>query len=245
MTMLRAGMSNRIRYRIAIVTGASSGLGWTTVEALAASGAKVFAVGRRAERLEALRSATGCEVFAGDASESATCEAVTDLALKKYGRVDILVNNAGLGNYKLLVDTTVGEYDELMRVNMRSSFLFSRAVAPGMIERRSGSIIFVASVAGVTGTANEAVYCATKFAQVGFAQALDQELFAHGIKVTSVIAGGMKTEFAIGRGREAEAVQSSPMMDPADVAEAVLFVCDQPDGVRIPTLTIRHMGRRS
>ena len=243
--MLRPGSKDRIRDRIAIVTGASSGLGWTTVEALAARGAKVFAVGRRAERLEALQSATGCDIFAGDASESVTCDAVLELALNKFGRADILVNNAGLGTYKQLVDTTVEEYDELMRMNMRSSFLFSKAVAPGMIERRSGSIIFVASVAGITGTANESVYCATKFAQVGFAQALDQELFSHGIKVTSLIAGGMKTEFAIGRGREAEAVQNSPMMDPGDVAEAVLFVCDQPDGVRIPTLTIRHMGRRS
>jgi NADP-dependent 3-hydroxy acid dehydrogenase YdfG len=240
-TVLRPG----IKDRVAIVTGASSGLGWATVEALAASGAKVFAVGRRTERLEALRSATGCDIFAGDASESVICDGVIQLALNKFGRVDILINNAGMGNYKQLVDTTVEEYDELMRVNIRSSFLFSRAVASGMIERRSGSIIFVASVAGVTGTANESVYCATKFAQVGFAQALDQELFSHGIKVTTLIAGGMKTEFAIGRGREVEAVQSSAMMDPRDVAEAVLFICDQPDGVRIPSFTIRHMGRRS
>ncbi len=233
-----------LKGRVAIVTGASSGLGWATVTALAAGGVKVIAVARRADRLAALQAETGCEIFAGDASDAATCDAVMELATAKFGHVDILVNNAGIGNYKQLVDTSVEEYDELMRTNMRSSFLFSRTVVPGMVERRSGCLVFVASVAGVAGAANESVYSATKFAQVGFAQALDQELFPYGIKVTALIAGGMKTEFAVGQGREAEAVQKSPMMDPKDMAETILFVCAQPDGVRIPTVTVRHMGQR-
>jgi short-subunit dehydrogenase len=127
---------------------------------------------------------------------------------------------------------------------MRSSFLFSRLVAPGMVERRSGTIVFVSSVAGVAGAANEAVYCATKFAQVGFAQALDQELFPYGVKVTTLVAGGMKTEFAIGHGRVADKVAAGPMMEPEKMAEAIVFACSQPDGVRIPTLTVRHMGVR-
>jgi NADP-dependent 3-hydroxy acid dehydrogenase YdfG len=214
-----------LKRKTAIVTGASSGLGWATVTALVASGANVVATARRSERLAALKAETGCEVFTGDAADAA-------------------VNNAGIGNYKQLIETSDADFDDLVRSNLRSSFLFSRAVAPGMIERRSGTIVFVSSVAGVAGAANESVYSATKFAQVGFAQSLDQELFPYGIKVTALIAGGMKTEFAIGKGRNADAIAASPMMDPADVAQAVLFVCAQPPGVRLPTLTVRHMGVR-
>lgn len=230
--------------KVAIVTGASSGLGWATVKAFTARGVKVVATARRQERLEALRAETGCEIFAGDAAETSTADAVFALAMKRFGRVDILVANAGQGNYKLLTETTVDDYDELMRVNMRSSFLFARMVVPGMVERRSGTIVFVSSVAGVNGAANESVYSATKFAQVGFAQSLDQELFPYGIKVTALIAGGMKTEFAIGKGRETEAIAASPMMDPRDAAASIVFACEQPEGVRIPMLTVRHMGVR-
>lgn len=230
--------------KIAIVTGASSGLGYATVQGLVAAGASVIATARRAERLEALQSETGCEFIAGDAADTSTCDSVMELALNKFGRVDILVNNAGIGNYKQLIDTTLDDYDDLMRTNMRSSFLFSRAVAPHMVAQRSGTILFVSSVAGVAGTANEAVYSATKFAQVGFAQSLDQELYPYGIKVTALIAGGMKTEFALGKGRDPDAIQKSPMMEPHVAAQSIVFICSQPEGVRIPTFTLRHMGIR-
>ena len=238
------GMLQTMSGRVAIVTGASSGLGWATVKALVGRGVKVVATARRAEKLEALRAETGCEIYAGDAGDEATADAVFAMAMERFGRVDILVNNAGAGNYKLMVETSVEEYDEMMRGNMRSSFLFSRVVAAGMVERRTGAIVFVSSVAGVAGAAKESVYSATKFAQVGFAQSLDQELFPYGVKVTALIVGGMKTEFAVGKGRAAEAVAASPMMDPAEVAETIVFACMQPDGVRIPTLTVRHMGVR-
>lgn len=230
--------------KVAVVTGASSGLGAATVKALRALDVIVVATARRVDRLEALRVETGCEIYPGDAADEATAEGVCAFVQNRFGAIDILVNNAGAGNYKLLSETSVAEYDELMRTNMRSSFLFSRAVAPGMVERRSGTIVFVSSVAGLAGAANESVYCATKFAQVGFAQALDQELFPYGVKVAALIPGGIKTEFALGRGRQAEAVAKSPMMDPAAVAESIVFICSQPDGVRIPMLTVRHMGTR-
>lgn len=230
--------------KVVVVTGASSGLGWATALAFSECGSHVIATARREDRLAELKVRTGCDILAGDASEAATSEAIVRLALEKYGRIDILINNAGLGNYKQLVDTSVEEYDELMRANMRSSFIFSRAVAPCMIAQRSGLLFFVASVAGVTGTANESVYCATKFAQVGFAQALDQELSVHGIKSSALIVGGMKTEFALGKGRDAASVAASAMMDPGEVAESILHICSQPENIRIPLITVRHMGVR-
>lgn len=235
--------------KTAIITGASSGLGWATANALAAEGVRVVVTARRAERLAALaadlsRNGRQCAFVAGDAAEPRVAEAAVARALEDFGRIDILVNNAGQGNYKPLVETTAEEYDELMNSNMRSSFLFTRAVAPHFIAQKSGVIVFISSVTGLVGAANEAVYSASKFAQVGFAEAVDQELRPFGVKVCALCPGGIKTEFALGRGRKAEDVARSPMMDPADVADAVVFTCMQPSNVRVPQMTVRHMGIR-
>ena len=162
--------------------------------------------------------------------------------LKSRVDLDVVVCNAGQGNYKQLVETSAAEYDELMNSNMRSSFLFARIATPHLIEQRSGVLIFISSVAGIQGTANEAVYSASKFAQVGFAQALEAELRGWGIKVTVLCPGGIKTEFAVGKGRTAEKVAASYMMQPQEFAESILFACTQPANARITQMTVRHMG---
>jgi NADP-dependent 3-hydroxy acid dehydrogenase YdfG len=233
--------------KIAIVTGASAGIGRATALALAQQGAHLVATARRAERLDALctqiRSLGGRAVFhAGDAAEEQTAKHTVQLALSTFGRLDILINNAGVGNYKNLINTSVEEYDQLMDANMKSSFLFSRHAIPPMIAQRSGTMLFVSSIAGQRGYAGEAVYCATKFAQVGFAQALDAELRPHNINVGSICPGGTKTEFALGKGRTDESIRNSRMMDPEDVARAIVFACTQPPNTRISEMTVRHMG---
>jgi len=129
-----------------------------------------------------------------------------------------------------------------MDANMKSSFLFARHAAPPMIAQRSGELLFISSVAGLQGYAGEAVYCASKFAQVGFAQALDGELRKFGVKVGVLCPGGVKTEFALGHGRTEESVKSSYMMEPSEVADAIVFACLQPANARILQMTIRHMG---
>jgi len=172
----------------------------------------------------------------------ATAKQCVALAMSEFGRVDILINNAGAGNYKNLVDTSAEEYDALMDSNMKSSFLFTRHAAPVMIAQKSGEILFISSVAGLQGYAGEAVYCASKFAQIGFAQALDGELRKFGVKVGTICPGGVKTEFALGKGRTEESIRSSYMMEPAEVAEAIVFACLQPANARILQLTVRHMG---
>jgi 3-oxoacyl-[acyl-carrier protein] reductase len=97
-------------------------------------------------------------------------------------------------------------------------------------------------VAGLQGAAGESVYCATKFAQAGFAQSLDAELRKHGIKVGTIFPGGVKSEFALGHGRTEESIRDSRMMEPAEVADAIVYACLQPPNVRIPQMTVRHMG---
>ena len=230
-----------------LITGASSGIGWATALAFAAKGANLVLTARREERLrelcEKIKQTGGTAVFiAGDASDEATAEDCVALAVSEFGRLDILINNAGAGNYRDLVDTSVEEYDALMDSNMKSSFLFARHAAPVMIEQKRGEILFISSVAGLQGYAGEAVYCASKFAQSGFAQALDGELRKFGIKVGTIFPGGVKTEFAVGHGRTEEGVKNSYMMEPHEVADAIVFACMQPRNARILTMTVRHMG---
>ena len=230
-----------------LITGASAGIGRATAIALAKQGANVVVTARREDRLIAL-----CELIkqdggqaayhAGNAAVESTAVAAVALALKTFGTLDILINNAGVGSYKDLVDTSAEDYDTMMDTNVRSGFLFSRHAAPCMIAQRSGTILFISSVAGLTGIAGEAIYSASKFAQVGFSQAVDAELRRHNIKVGVICPGGVKSEFGLGRGRTEDFIRNSRMMEVEEVADAIVFACTQPANVRIPQLLVRHMG---
>lgn len=233
--------------KTALITGASAGIGRATALAMAKQGARVVVTARREERLRELCgeivAGGGRAVFhAGDAADEATAVAAVSLAVTSFGRLDILINNAGIGSYKNLVDTSVEEYDQMMGANVRSGFVFSRHAAPLMIAQRSGTILFVSSVAGLVGIAGEAIYSASKFAQVGFSHALDGELRKHNIKVGVICPGGVKSEFGLGRGRTEDFIRNSHMMAPEEVADAIVFACTQPANVRIPQMMVRHMG---
>jgi 3-oxoacyl-[acyl-carrier protein] reductase len=129
-----------------------------------------------------------------------------------------------------------------MDSNMKSSWLITRHTVPVMLKQRDGQILLVSSMAGVYGFAGEATYCATKFAQVGFAQGLDKELRPHGIKVGTINPGGVKTEFALGKGRTDEIIEESNWLEAEDVAQAILFACTQPKMSRIIQIQMRTMA---
>jgi len=233
--------------KVVLITGASSGIGHATASLFAANGALLVLVARRRERLEALAAeakALGSQaiVVAGDLREEATSLAAVAAAKEAFGRIDILIANAGTGSYKNLVDTTAAEYDEIMDGNFKSTWLIARHTVPVMIAQKSGQIVLVSSVAGLYGFAGEATYCAAKFAQMGFAQGLDSELRPHGIKVGTINPGGVKTEFAIGKGRTEQEVADSEMLEASDVANAILFACSQPASARIIQVQIRPMS---
>jgi 3-oxoacyl-[acyl-carrier protein] reductase len=240
-------MSGKLSGKTALITGASAGIGWASALALAGEGANLVLSARRQERLAELESAVqtvgGKAVSVlGDAKEEDTARQAVDLAVQTFGSLDILINNVGIGNYKNLVETSAEDYDEMMDTNMRSTFLFTRYAVPVMIQQGSGTILMLSSMAGVYGFGGEAVYCATKFAQVGFAQALDKELRPHGIKVGAICPGGVKTEFALGKGRTEESVAASGMLEPEDVAGVILMACTQSPGSRIIEVQIRTMA---
>ncbi len=239
-------MIQKLSGKTAVITGASAGIGWSSALALAGEGANLVLTARRQERLAelelAVQKAGGKAVsLVGDAKEEETARRAVDLAVKTFGSLDILINNVGVGNYKNLVDTSVQEYDEMVDANVRSTFLFTRYAAPVMIKQSSGTILMISSMAGVYGFPGEAVYCATKFAQVGFAQALDKELRPHGIKVGAICPGGVKTEFALGKGRTEQSVAASGMLDPEDVAGVILMACTQSSHSRIIEVQMRTM----
>jgi 3-oxoacyl-[acyl-carrier protein] reductase len=240
-------MTKKLEGKVALITGASAGIGQACARALAGEGAQLVLTARRKERLDALKKeaeslGTVAVSVAGDAREEQTAIETVKAAVDAYGRLDILVNNAGAGNYKNLVDTSAEDYDGLMDTNVRSTFLFTRHTVPVMLQQKSGTILMISSMAGVYGFGGEAVYCMTKFAQVGFAQALDRELRESGIKVGAICPGGVKTEFAIGKGRTEKGVAESEMLDPEDVAGVVLLACTQSPRSRIIEVQMRTMA---
>jgi NADP-dependent 3-hydroxy acid dehydrogenase YdfG len=241
-----AEIMNKLKDKVVVITGASSGIGWASAIALAEEGAKLVINARRSNRLEELATAVhkiGGQAISviGDAREEETARRTVDTAINTFGSLDILINDVGVGSYKDLVDTDSAEYDEMIDTNLRSTFLFTKYAAAHMIKNKSGTILMISSMAGIYGFAGQAVYCASKFAQVGFAQALDKELRPFGIKVGVICPGGVKTEFALGKGRTQKSISESGMLEPEDVAGAVLLACIQSPKSRIIEIKMRTM----
>jgi NAD(P)-dependent dehydrogenase (short-subunit alcohol dehydrogenase family) len=237
-------MLRSLEGEVAIVTGASRGIGRAVALRLSQQGADVVVTGRTEHDLKKLAEeieAKGKKVLvaAGDASKEADVRGTVEKARQKFGKVDILVNNIGIGAYQPLVETSVEQYDEMMAINNRSTFLFTKFVVPLMMEKRYGQIITISSVSGIIGYANEAVYCQTKHAQVGLMEALDRELQPFNIKTCLILPGSVNTYFALGAGRTPGDPALKDMLEADDVADAVNFVAAQPWKSMITQINLR------
>ena len=182
----------------ALVTGASSGIGAAVARALAAAGARVALVARRRDRLEAVAGslpAGGAEVFPCDVRDPAAITAMTAAVAARMAPVDVLVNNAGVGRYLAFLDTGPEDVAALFETNLHSALHCTRAVLPGMLARRRGHVVNVASIAARIGSRNHTIYCASKFALAGFSESLVYELEGTGVGVTLVNPGIIDTEF--------------------------------------------------
>lgn len=242
-------MAVDIKGQNAVITGASRGIGRAAALALAREGVNVAVTARSADQLldlvkECRDLGVKAEAFPAEATEAASVASARDQILAGFGHIEILVNNAGVGRYGPLGEHTVEDYDWMMNTNMRSTFLFTHAFVPGMIERKSGCVIVVSSQAGVNGFPNEAVYCATKHAQVGFACALDGELRPHNIKVSIIAPGGVRTTFAFGTGRTEDMPALEYMLEADDVADAIVFAAKQPPKSRLLMIGMRPMSEK-
>ncbi len=225
------------------ITGASSGIGAATARALAAEGASLVLGARRVDRLDDLAAELGTKiaVVEMDVREPADSSRLVARAFSSFGRLDALVANAGIGAYGGIMDLSDEQLREMMDVNVAGTVWPIRAAVPGFVEAGGGDIVIVASVAGLRGAGDEAVYAATKFAQVGLAGGLDRELREFGIRVSTIAPGGTATEFAMGAGRTPDMPGLADMMRAEDVAAAVVTVLRQPTSMRTLIWSMRSI----
>ncbi len=237
----------RLKDKIALVTGASRGIGYASSLALAKEGATIVATARTKKDLDALVAALTkdggkAKAITCDVTKSADVGSCVDQAIAAFGRVDILVNNAGIGGYRPFLDWTEEDYDRIMAVNAKSTWLFSKAVIPHMLKQGGGNIVNLSSVAGLQGYPSEGIYCMSKFAQVALAQSLDREFFQKNIKVSLVCPGGVETHFAIGDGRTYDGANMKGFSTAEDVAEAVLLAVLPRPRTRVVNVILRPMN---
>jgi 3-oxoacyl-[acyl-carrier protein] reductase len=225
------------------ITGASSGIGAATARALAAEGASVVLGARRKDRLAELADELGSQVAVVelDVREPADSQRLVDQAIDTFGKLDAIVVNAGVGMYGGIMDLSDEQLTEMIDTNVAGTIWPIRAAVPQFLDSGGGDIVIVASVAGLRGAGDEAVYAATKHAQVGLAGGLDRELREKNIRVSTIAPGGTATEFAMGAGRTPDMPGLAEMMRAEDVAAAVVTVLRQPLSMRTLLWSMRSM----
>jgi len=228
---------------VVAITGASSGIGEATARALAVEGASVVLGARRKDRLTELADELGSQVAVVemDVRTPEDSQRMVDQAVESFGHLDAIVVNAGVGMYGGIMDQTDDEIRAMIDTNVAGTIWPIRAAVPRLLENGGGDIVIVASVAGLRGAGDEAVYAATKYAQVGLAGALDRELREKDIRVSTIAPGGTATEFAMGTGRTPDMPGLADMLDAEDVAAAVVTVLQQPQSMRTLLWSMRSM----
>jgi len=227
--------------RVAFVTGASRGIGAAVAQQLAAAGARLGLASRSGEDL-GLEGAVGARC---DVRDPAQVQAAVEATVDAHGSLDIVVANAGVGAYGPFSELDPEQLELMVDVNLKGTLYTARASIPHLIAAGGGDFIALSSVAGVRAFPGEAVYNASKFGQVGFTRALDNELREHGVRCSAICPGGVATDFAIGTGRTEGMPELEGMMSADDVAEVVLFALTRPRGHRILTTTFRPASEPS
>jgi NADP-dependent 3-hydroxy acid dehydrogenase YdfG len=227
--------------KVAFVTGASSGIGAAVAAALAGQGVKLGLASRHKKDLGLPNVlASACDV-----RDRAQVEAAMAATVERFGRLDIVVANAGVGSYRPVVETSLEEIDEMIDINVKGLIYTAQAAIPHLREK-GGDFVTVASEAGRRGLPDEAVYVASKFAQVGFTRSLDHELRGLGIRCSNICPGGVATNFGMGRGlRTPDMAELANMMQAEDVAEVVLFTLTRPPTFRILETAFRSMHEQN
>ena len=233
--------------RVALVTGGGGGLGAAICRVLGEAGATVVAGDVRVDAAEAVaddvRAAGGkaTAVALDVVDESSAVAAIAD-TLGQFGALDVLVNNAGTDRTVAFDELSVADWDRVVGVNLRGPFLMARTAFPVMRRAGGGAIVNIVSTAAKRAWANAAAYHASKWGLLGLSHALHVEGRACGIKVTAVIAGGMRTPFLLDRFPD---LDPGLLQDPAHVASAVRYVLTQPAETVVPEITVLPMRETS
>jgi NAD(P)-dependent dehydrogenase (short-subunit alcohol dehydrogenase family) len=224
----------KLKDKVAIVTGAGTGIGRAIALAYAQEGASVVLTGRREETLA--RVADEVQTLGGSSlvvrasvAEPDEVQRLVTEAQSHFGRINILVNNAGVFIYKGLLDLSLGEWDETINTNLKGIFLCCRAVLPGMIEQKQGNIINISSIHGKIGDANLAAHCASKFGVIGLTQALAKEVIEYNINVNVICPGQVSSTWVDEHGPLASPL--STQLRPADVARVAVFLASSDSAI--------------
>ena len=220
--------------RVALVTGSTRGIGRAIAERLAECGAKVAVVGREQGRAEDAARALGGEArgFACDVSDTAAVAGLVEQVEKAFGSLDILVNNAGLTRDNLLMRIKDDDWDAVLDANLRGAFAAIRAASRGMMKRRWGRIVNIASVVGIIGNKGQANYAASKAGLIGLTKSVAKELASRNILANAVAPGFIETDMTAAMTPEARAALSGQIPlerlgTPADIAGIVAFLASE------------------
>ena len=224
--------------RVALVTGASSGIGAATARLLAEGGARVALASRRGDDL----GIEGALAGSVDVRDAGAIQRFVDQTVERFGGLDILVANAGVGAYGAFMDTHGEWVDEMIDTNVKGFLHTIRAGLPHLLQSASADLVGVTSIAGQRAPEGEAVYAASKHAQIGFLRSLDHELYGRGVRCSILAPGGVETEFAMGRGRTPEDPDLPGMLRAEQVADAVLYAITRPRSQRILEASILPMS---
>ena len=242
--------NNTLSGTVALVTGASSGIGEATALALAASGAKVALAARRTDRLDAVVKqieAAGGEALAlvCDVTDEAQVNRTVQAVKEKWGRLDVLVNNAGIAVHGPVLGADTEEWRRAFDINVLGLMYATHAALPLMKEQSSGHIVNMSSVSGRIALPELSIYCATKWAVNGFSESLRQECIGYGLRVT-IIEPGLTTTEINDRVTDEETkakhdayTESVRVLDASDIAAAVVYAVSQPAHVSINELLVR------
>jgi NADP-dependent 3-hydroxy acid dehydrogenase YdfG len=227
-----------IENSVAVVTGAGRGIGRAIAIELGRLGANVVLAARSRTELEETGRSIGpkASVIPTNVRYKEEILRLFEQTAAALGPVDILVNAAGLGIFGPVLDFKDQDFENLVETNLRGIFFTSRFVLPSMIERKRGHIINIASIAGKVGSANRAVYCATKFGVVGFTESLAEEVRQYGIRVTVICPGSTDTGFSAA---ETAGKARARMLRPEDIAHAVRMIVTQEPNSFISEIIMR------
>jgi 3-oxoacyl-[acyl-carrier protein] reductase len=211
----------------ALVTGASRGIGLAIARRLAQLGARLSLCARDSARLDTAAAALRKEGFEAlamvtDVTHANEIQSLVDRTHRELGPIDILINNAGIGRFGPAHQMSEADWDAVLDTNLKSVFLVTRAVAPGMIERKRGHIVNISSLAGKNAFANGGIYCASKWGLMGLTACMAEDLRAHNIRVSAICPGSVATDFSPHTGRD-----TSKLLQPDDVAHAVATLVTQ------------------
>jgi NADP-dependent 3-hydroxy acid dehydrogenase YdfG len=239
-----------LRGSVAIVTGASSGIGQAVAEALAQRGARVALAARREDRLAALAEQLGegeVATITCDVRRPDDVQRLIATTLERWGRLDILIANAGFGYRSPIAEGDIDVWKDMLDTNVYGLLLTLRYGVPQMLERGSGHVVVTSSVAGRVVTPGGGAYCGSKFAASAIAEALRMEVASKGVRVTTIEPGVVISEFQAVARYTPEILQNmlkgaEPLM-PADIARAVIFALEQPAHVGLNELVVRPSGQ--